>query len=73
MSRTYAEAEAAWEAWAHLLTVDCRYPVAFEHGCGALGKLDDPASIRMPVVCPGCRVEITRPERECEPLYGRPD
>ena len=69
MSRGIEGRYVAWQVWIHFHTLDGQAPIAYEHQCGAIGRLEGDLS---DIMCPGCRHELGRPERECEPLYGTP-
>lgn len=74
MSRGYLESRAAWEAWLWIYTrgdaANSSKPVGFGHHCGAVTKFDDVDGFDSAPVCSGCRSDVTRPERECTPLYA---
>ena len=68
MSRGYEGRSVAWQCWSHFHTRNGQAPIAYEHQCGALGRL--PEGSLGDIMCPGCRFELARPETECTPLYG---
>lgn len=73
MSRGPEGRDVAWQVWRRLHTEpDLGVPVAFEHHCGALGRLPGVGKDHAEVVCPGCHFELARPEDECWPLYEKP-
>lgn len=71
MSRGAEGRDVAWQVWLHLHTDPVLgEPVAYEHQCGSLGHVG-PSGDYSEIVCPGCRFELSHPERECSPLYKR--
>lgn len=68
MSATYEQRVFRWGAWYGKAEFDGLDVIGYEHQCGAANLVDFSAGYDGSC-CSGCRFEIQRPDRECEPIY----
>lgn len=73
MSRSSAEASAAWKAWLHIYSIGHDHPIGFTHQCDKITPLDVDQILHYDIiVCSGCHMQIEHPEKECTPVYPPP-
>lgn len=68
VSATYDQRVFRWGRWHGIHDHPALTIVGYEHQCGAATLVDFDLGYDG-TCCSGCRFEIQRPERECQPIY----